>query len=243
MVLDYIVSVENFVKEHKQKLSQHETEIWKEKARVTVQSVVDCLGYVPSHPYGGLDDFVAEHAIKVPMKDDGTEELVEKDAAVDSSHEEESGFSHHVEAFEKPKEENVVPQVQEILDAVKSQEFLLENLPSVPIEVFDDENSFDKNIEERLLRLKFFDKLGAPSSVTKLNHRRLPLSWMMNILNLRENFLHLLSHEIMFAALTRKEKISIIGILNKLVKFLSFPTPQSLLTVMLPPYPTPNQLM
>ena len=153
MVLDYIYSVVNFVTEHRQKLSQHETEIWKEKARVTVQSVVDCLGYVPSDPYGGLDDFIAESAIQVPMN---SEELLEKDAAVDSSREEDSGFSQHVEAFKKTKEENVVPQVQEIFDAVKSQEFLLENLPSVPIEASDDENSFDKNIEERFLRLKFF---------------------------------------------------------------------------------------
>ena len=52
----------------------------------------------------------------------------------------------------------------------------------------------------------------------------------------------------MFAALARKEKNSIIGILKKFVKFLSaklFPARQFLLTVMLqvPCYPTPNQFV
>ena len=54
-----------------------------------------------------------------------------------------------------------IPSVQEIFDAVKSQEYLVDKLPEVPTsdDAFDeDPNSVEKDIEARLLSLKRFRK-------------------------------------------------------------------------------------
>ena len=55
---------------------------------------------------------------------------------------------------------STVPKVQEIFEAAKCQESLVENLPNVPNtdEFFDDQNSVDEDIEARLCKLKFFRK-------------------------------------------------------------------------------------
>ena len=63
-----------------------------------------------------------------------------------------------VKTFE---DKSVVPQVNEIFEAAKKQELLVESLPNVPAdtdEFFDDHNLVDQNIEARLLQLKFFRK-------------------------------------------------------------------------------------
>ena len=66
--------------------------------------------------------------------------------------------------FQKPTEvtENItIPLVQEILAAAKAQENFLDKLPEVPAsdDAFDDDPiSEEKEIEARLLRLKWFRK-------------------------------------------------------------------------------------
>ena len=78
----------------------------------------------------------------------------------------------HEESLE---EKFTVPKVQEIFEAAKCQESLIENLPNVPNtdEFFDDQNSVDEDIEARLCKLKFFRKTWCSQRpVTKLNQRK-----------------------------------------------------------------------
>merc|ERR1719318_680867 len=62
--------------------------------------------------------------------------------------------------------ESIEPKVEDIFDATKKEELLLESLPNVPADTdgfFDDHSSVDEIIEARLLKIKFFRKTWCSS--------------------------------------------------------------------------------
>ena len=65
--------------------------------------------------------------------------------------------------------------VQEIFEATKTQELLVENLPSVPEDenVFDGQSTVDEEIEARLIQFKFFRKTwcSRPSGETEVQEQ------------------------------------------------------------------------
>ena len=61
---------------------------------------------------------------------------------------------------EAPEREVLIPTVKEVLDETSDEETLVQNLPSVPADdQIDDKNKVDEEIEDRLNKLKFFNKV------------------------------------------------------------------------------------
>ena len=127
----YKKEVKNFLGKYKKILGKREIAIWKKKIKDTLKFAEGILGF-------SIDE------------DDYREKNVNEDA--------ENTSKSSVTTPEKLSNDKVEDVVQEIFDATKTQELLVEDLPSVPEDgnAFDSMNSVDLEIEARLLQLKFF---------------------------------------------------------------------------------------
>jgi hypothetical protein len=132
-IQEYHVKVKKFLRSYKTNLSKIEVKIWKSKLRNTKMAVKN---------YEATSEIVD---VKEDLEED-------KDAKVLNE--------VKTRVNNEDTKLQIAPQVQKSFDAVDSQESLVGHLPDVPVDEnsIDECNPVDEEIEEKLLRLKFFRK-------------------------------------------------------------------------------------
>ena len=145
-IMEYDFAVSKFLEEFQETLTPEEVKIWKQKQLDTIKFVEEFLGC----PVNDLSaDFGGSCAFANPV-----------DAQEDSKSVEILEEKFELSKTTEITETILIPKVKGIIDAAKVQESQLENLPNVPEgeDPFDSQNSVEKDIEARLLKLKFFRK-------------------------------------------------------------------------------------
>ena len=147
--------MKNLLEKYKKILGRREISIWKKKLKDTLKFSEGVLGFKMDNEELGTVE---------TRKKDKTEETFESNAKSTPERFENNVVDDTLELNIKP----IVPQVQEIFEAVKLQESFMENLPEVPVtELIDDQSSaVDLDIEARLLKLKFFRKAWCSAEPT-----------------------------------------------------------------------------
>ena len=144
-IQEYEFEVESFLEKYQKILGKREVDIWKKKVRDTVKFAEGILGFSMSNA----------SADEVKAKDDIHDIKNTSMSVVLTQEKVKNPVSEETFDVISP-----VPEVQEVFDPAKCQESLIENLPEVPVTKFFDapSSAVDLDIEDRLLKLKFFRK-------------------------------------------------------------------------------------
>ena len=149
-IQQYDFEVEQLLEKYSDILTSEEVKIWKQKRLDTIQ--------------------FAEASIGVPIKEICWSDDLHAFGCSANAQDELSTAQEESVPVESVKKDSYAHEVQDLVKANGSQDSLIENLPSVPVdEFFDNQNKVDQEIEERLLKIKFFRQTwcSQPSCVTE----------------------------------------------------------------------------